>query len=268
MNGDQINQTKNKIGKLYSNLSTCNFINTNDIDKINKVVFDLEGILLDKNFNHEQEQEITTFMEHNNMLSVFQKAYEIFETNLEVLFARYMIQESLSPREDFKKYLLHNRFVTLLTNEVNLAHISKNDKVLFIGSGPIPITAIIMHQLTQSKIDCVEHNNISAELSKKVIGRLNYGNFIGIIKGEGVSIDYSSYSVILVALLAKPKDLILEAIWNKINIGIKIICRTSDLSKQAFYEKTSDALFNKYQPTKKVTAMGDQTISSVLLIKN
>jgi len=124
-----------------------------------------------------------------------------------------------------------------------------------------------MYQFSSAKVDCGEKNTISADLSKKVIDKLGYTDSIHIINQEGADIDYAQYSVILVALLAKPKDVLLKSIWSKCKSNTRIICRTSDSIREAFYETTESSLFDKYLPKKKIYARGDQTISSVLLIK-
>jgi precorrin-6B methylase 2 len=235
---------------------------------VNKIVQTLEGALLDKYFTLEEENELYSFMQENNMLSIFQKAYEIFETNLETEFASSLINEKGNPHEKFSNYLLYKRFVTLLTNEISLASITNMDKVLFIGSGPIPITAILMHELCGAKVDCGERYKPSADLSEKVLAKLNYTDFIHVINKDGVDTDYSQYSVILVALLAKPKSELLKTIWKQAPSGTRIICRTSDLVRQAFYETTQENLFRSYTIVKKLFATGDQTISSILLIKS
>ncbi len=230
-------------------------------------MLDLESILLTNDFNSIEKTKVVAYMNSKHMLSLFQKAYELFETNLEIDFAKYIFTKSVLPVKDFTNYLLYKRFVTLLRKEINLGSINKQDHVLFIGSGPIPITAILMHQFSSARVDCGEKNSASADLSKKVINKLGYTDSINIINQEGVDIDCSQYSVILVALLAKPKDALLKSIWSKCKSNTRIICRTSDSIREAFYETTENSLFDKYSPKKKTNAKGDQTISSVLLIK-
>ncbi|MEK6858004.1 MAG: hypothetical protein AABX39_05450, partial [Nanoarchaeota archaeon] len=84
-------------------------------------------------------------------------------------------------------------------------------------------------------------------------------------KGENLS--ENKYSVIVIALLAKPKDKILHKVWNESIKGTRIICRTSDGVREVFYERTNPGLLSEYLPVKKIFAKNDQTISSDLLIK-
>lgn len=239
-----------------------------NIKMINKISLTMENILLTKNFTFEEEKELYDFMVNGNMLIIFQKMYEVFETSLETRFARMMITKKENLKDDFTKYLLYNRFSTLVANEIDLAAITADDKVLFIGSGPIPISAILIHELSGAFVDCVERYKPSADLSLEVIHTLGYSDSIHVVNKEGVDIDYSQYSVILIALLAKPKDELLKSIWSQVSIGARVICRTSNLVRQAFYETTEESLIATYNPIGKVIARGDQTISSILLVRD
>jgi len=46
-------------------------------------ILDLESILLTNDFNTIEETKIFDYMKSKHMLSLFQRAYELFETNLE-----------------------------------------------------------------------------------------------------------------------------------------------------------------------------------------
>ncbi len=256
---------QNKLQDIYNNLKSNA---SEEIKVINKCINDLEKTLLSDDFSPDQEKELLAFMFSEKMLPLFQRSYEVFETKLEIEFANKIISINANSQQEFKTYLLYKRFVGLIQNEIKLADITSQDKILFIGSGPIPITAILLHKLSGCEVDCCEKIEESAVLSKKVIEKLGYGNYINVINKEGAKVNYSDYTVVLIALLAKPKDLLLKETWDSVKKGVRIICRTSNLVRQAFYETTNESLFNIYQPQGKVLAKADQTISSVLLIKS
>ncbi|MFH1432032.1 MAG: nicotianamine synthase family protein [archaeon] len=226
-------------------------------------MLELEALILKEKLNISEEKAILSYDEVKGALPRLQHFYEVFETNLEEEF----VNDFLNGRKELRDYLLYNRFVKLITNEKNLAKISKKDCVLFIGSGPLPITAILLNKFTKCSVDCYDKNNIFANISKRVIENLSLSDKIKIYNGKGEDLSGKKYSVIIIALLAKPKDKILQNIWNESIKGTKVICRTTDGIREAFYEKTTPNLFIKYTCTNKVFAKHDQTISSALLIK-
>lgn len=266
MTSNELDLVKNSLKNLYSLINNNDSMDNLEIKKAGQT---LQKILLTKIFNISEQQKLTIFMKKNNMLPLFQKTYEKFETNLEAEFAHLLINKRRSVKKTLmNEYPIYSRYVISLKNEIKLAKIGSKDKVLFVGSGPFPITAILVHELTHSQIDCVEINKSSAELSKRVIDYLNYSDSIHTINKDALDIDYSEYTVIVIAILAKPQDKIIEVIWKQISQGSRIIYRTPDLIRQAFYEKTKVNILKKYRLFEKGKIGDKRTISSVLLVKN
>lgn len=257
-----IEDIKHDLNHLYNDLSRNKSKNS---EIIQKTILKLEKILLNNKFTKLQEREIINSFKKN--LSQFQFYYEIFETNLEIEFTNSAIESNEFYLKDLEKYLLYTRFVTLVKNEINLGKISENDYVLFIGSGPLPITAILLNVFVKCKVDCYDEKKEYVGISRKVIEKLGLSNDIKIYNKQGQSLNDSSYTAIIVTLLAKPKDKILERVWDKTLPDTRIICRTSDGIRQLFYEQTNINLLNLYNPIDKIYAVEDQTISSVLLRK-
>ena len=230
---------------------------------IKSKILELEALILKEELTAREEKTILSYEKVRRVFPPLQHFYELFETHLEEEF----VHDFLNGRKELRDYSLYNRFVKLITNEKNLAKISDKDCVLFIGSGPLPITAILLSMFTNCSIDCYDKNKIFANVSERVIKKMSLSNKIKIYNKKGEGIDENKYSVIVIALLAKPKDKILYRAWNESIKGTKIICRTSDGVREAFYERTDPILLKKYPAANKVFAKHDQTISSVLLIK-
>lgn len=113
----------------------------------------LENLLLNKKFTPSEESEIMTCLTKNELLKKLQSLYEKFETDLEISFAEEILKNNLA---DYRQYLLYKRFMVLIKNEIKLAKMERGEKILFIGSGPLPITAILLNSLTGCSVDCYE----------------------------------------------------------------------------------------------------------------
>lgn len=237
--------------------------NSSRPDIIKSNILKLERLILNKKFIPDIETEIIKSEEIRNILPTLQHFYEVFETNLESEF----VNSFLNGRTAFSRYMLYKRFVMLVKNEINLTKISKTDHILFIGSGPLPITAILLSKFVGCPIDCYDKNKEFVRLSRKVVSKLRLQKGIGIYHKKGENLIKKHYSIVIVALLAKPKDKILKRVWVKISPNARVICRTSDGVRQVFYEQTDPNILRLYNPVKKVYAKGNQTISSVLLVK-
>jgi len=221
----------------------------------------LENLILQSSL--EKLKQVKNFINNADLLHRLQTLYEKFETNLEIDFAKQVIKGN----KTVKDYLLTKRFITLIKNEIKLGNMKKNDKVLFIGSGPFPISAILFNKLVGCQVDCYEKRKYRAELSNKALEKLNLSNSIKVFYKKGEELNNYRYNIIVIALLAKPKNKILNKIFSVELPGTKIICRTADGVHKVFYEETGEQLLKKYKVDQKIFAKEDQTISSILLIK-
>lgn len=189
--------------------------------------------------------------------------YCVWETKLENRFVDHLQQEVV---KHFVDYPLYARFERLIEREVSLLEGYVPKRVLFIGSGPMPITAFCLQHRLEVNIDCLERSPDAIEHSNMVLKKLGFANHIRVLHGFGEQIDASAYDVILVALLAKPKKIILENLARTAPKDVRIICRTSEGSRCVFYEPTTlDAIPPELEIVKAASAGVDDTISSVLL---
>ncbi|MDH5545279.1 MAG: hypothetical protein OEZ43_06780 [Gammaproteobacteria bacterium] len=196
-------------------------------------------------------------------LQMLNDLYCEWETRLERRFVNFL---DLGVVKHYLDYPLYARFERLISREVYLLRDRKPERVLFIGSGPMPVTALCMHHHLGVRIDCLEHNLNAVEESRVVIEKLGMSDAIHVIHGQGQEVNASLYDVIVVALLAKPKRKILESIAKTCSKDIRVVCRTSDGSRQVFYEPTvADAIPDSFYAVEHAKAGVDDTISSVLL---
>ena len=225
---------------------------------------ELEKILLRKNVENSLQSRAVAFLEAAE-LTLLNNLYCVWETNLENRFVSFLKQGIV---KHYLDYPLYARFERLIEREVSLLKGFQPKRLLFIGSGPMPITALCLQHRLGSRIDCLERNLDAVNESKVVMKLLGCQNDINIIHGEGETIDASGYDVVLVALLAKPKHKILSSIRDSADDNVKIICRTSEGSRTVFYEPTMDnAIPAGLKETGHELAGIDDTISSYLLQK-
>jgi len=224
----------------------------------------LEKTLLNKKIPLAEENNLSCFLKTNGLFEKLQSKYEIYETNLERNYVEIITKNELLLPDNYPMY---KRFRALIKKEINLARIDKEDKVLFIGSGPFPISAILLNKIAGCIVDCYEKKKKSADISREVISRLRLEDQIRIIKHKGEYLNNDRYSVVIIALLAKPKKEIIARISRKLPENIRVICRTSHGIRQAFYEPTDSRTLGSFQIIATKYARGNQTVSSLLLKK-
>ncbi|MFA5828718.1 MAG: nicotianamine synthase family protein [Candidatus Shapirobacteria bacterium] len=235
--------------------------NLNDLIGVKKNAVRMEKMVLA--LSSEDDCLIVERLKKIGKLIKLQILYETYKTELETDSAMEFLEG-----EKTLEALMSKRSKTLITNEISIGKIRANDKILFIGSGPLPMSAILYNKYAACPVDCYEKDKNKANLSKKVLSKLGLLGKINVYCKSGEKLKTDKYNVIVVALLAKPKNKIFRAIYASMKPGTRVICRTSDAANKILYEETDEKLFKKYGFSKKNKADKNQTVSSVFYLGN
>jgi GNAT superfamily N-acetyltransferase len=192
------------------------------------------------------------------MVVALNGAYRAWETMLECQFAEQLIQGDAS----LSDYLLYERLGALAKRELALVP-GAPQRILFVGSGPLPLCAIHMHLQTGSPLDCVARDHEAAVISRQVVERCNLSAAIRVFEEE-TEHSVSDYDLILVGLV-KNKKAILKNLRKRCRPACPILCRTSDGLRQILCEATSDHDLRGFYRKGQQLAKGEQTISTQLL---
>lgn len=235
--------------------------------KFNSSMHALESIFSDPSLSQEEQKKLIAFSKEHHLLSLFQQTYEIYETNLEIEFVRSLLKRNgVLSINDLQSYQYYEGYARAVKAEARLAHITHTDRVAFVGSGPVPMTAILLHELTGALIECIERDRASAELSYKLIQKIGYSKNIHVIRKNAIAENFSHFTVVVLAVMAKPKDVLMRIIWEQVRPGTRIVYRLPSDARQAYYEDTSDVL-NHYQKFERRRIERKLSSTLVLLVK-
>lgn len=94
----------------------------------------------------------------------------------------------------------------------------------FVGSGPLPLSAIDYHLQTGKSCVCIEIDHSAAESSRKLIDTVGLSHAVRVIEEDGARVDYSPYGMVFVAALVANKDEVLgrvHATAKDVTIGVR-----------------------------------------------
>lgn len=186
-------------------------------------------------FEQAQDQADLPTRLRGDVVREMQTAYGAWETLLEKQFARRVVDGAVTEQQ---AYPLSQRFQRLLGRELNLVPGEPPKRACFLGSGPLPISAIWLHRITGAAVDCVDHEPEAVELSRRYLASQGLEREIRVHLNEGEAVDPTGYDMILVALLAKPKHGILRQLRRAAQPNCRVVCRTSHGLRQLLYEPT------------------------------
>ena len=146
--------------------------------------------------------------------------------------------ESTATKIPFTLKLLNPYYNQMVDDEINIAKIKDTDNVLVIGGGPVPMTAMMIHQRTQARLTIIDHDkNVIPKASKCLKHYCSHGE-ISLMHGCVKSIDLSPYTVIHIAKQVSPKACVLNHILTHAPKTTRVLVRL-DKTDKALKQDTS-----------------------------
>ncbi len=138
------------------------------------------------------------------------------------------ILKSKDPWKMFTNFTYLPNYIQLAQTECRGAGLKPGDTVLFLGSGPLPLTLIVLcHQHGLNGIG-IERDPKRVELSRRVLEKLGLSSQIRIIRGNHQTLPLplaETPDLIMVAAQAEPKKEIFDHLAGVLPAGTKISYR-------------------------------------------
>jgi hypothetical protein len=230
-------------------------------------LLDLEHVILSDVLTEDEGDLVVEAAEGSGLLRVCQSRFGPFETLLEQSVAQEVLRltgRTFSNTGD----ILHNyrqRYHTLAAREVRLADLTPDDRVLFIGSGPLPISAMeyVVHAgCTVDAVDCLAE---PVEFSTNVIAELELASRLRVLHSAGEDVPVGAYDAIIIGVLAEPKAVVLDHLDAEARDDCRIVCRTTRGMREFIYPRALPRRLRRFRPADFDGAAGDQVISLQLL---
>lgn len=108
-----------------------------------------------------------------------------------------------------------NYYRPIVKREIELSKCNNNDKILCIGGGFLPATAILFAKLSKCSVTVIDNDLNTVNFSKKIINKLKVN--VEVVHIDGIDLNTSDYSLIHIALQIDPK----EEVFNNVKITKK-----------------------------------------------
>ncbi|CAF1496590.1 unnamed protein product [Adineta ricciae] len=144
-------------------------------------------------------------------------------------------------------------------------------KVLLIGGGPIPLSAIILAQQYHISSVVMDIDEEATDLARKIVFALGLQNQITLIQSSGESFqNYQEYSLIYVAALAglvlEGKQKIFDTIKSQTTPGTFILTRSSHGTRQILYLPLHQRIQEQFETVMEIHP-NDEVMNSIILLK-
>ncbi|MDE1827955.1 MAG: hypothetical protein KGH65_02245 [Candidatus Micrarchaeota archaeon] len=252
-----------------------------DVKKLNRIKSRLEALYPIKKLNEKltrtvREFEKFVFVRHKHEdcdladlipkseLDFFRRFFAGYETLLEQEKAKDLIEHRCTAKHCLYKDRVLSRTFSYAESEGKMAGIKKTSKVLVVGSGPFPETAIGYALAFGCEIICLEKRGPFVKRSRKVVEKLGLGKNISIVHGTTTKLKDLKFDKVLVTALAVPKSEILGDLRKS---NCDIILRTSFGSSKLVYSPVDADDLKDFEVKAKFVRLGKNFTSSILVRK-
>ena len=163
----------NKIGEEH--------LDQTSLDKLVPILDEIEVIAHDDSIDYESAKLILSDEGMIDSLETIRDFYIYIGARLERENAYEIIQGGENAWEVLDTFHFYERYEGLLNNESKLVPFDENTKLVFIGSGPLPVTLIMFNKMFGCKCIGIEVQPSVAKLSRHIIRRLGLDDDIKIV---------------------------------------------------------------------------------------
>ncbi len=204
-----------------------------------------------------------------------QKLSSIAEYEMELYWAKKIIG-AINPQKELQEFWYYRNYERLVDLEYsNITYVFEKsiNNVLFVGGGPLPLTAILLYKKYGIKCTILERDEVSYELSLLLIQKLKLDTYIKIIKTEAQDYGkYEKFNLIYLAALVEGDDIVkiklIKQIYRQIRSNNLILCRSSHGTRKLLYASISKVFLNKVKPILEVRPYNSVINSFFILQKN
>ena len=236
------------------------------LDEIIPLLDSVEKIAHDQDIDFDSAKHILDDAQMNEALKVIRKFYVVFGSRLESENAEAIL-ESDDPWKTLESFHFYPRYVGLIKNENQLVKFTPEQKVVFIGGGPLPLTLILFNQLYKAQCVSVEIQPEVAELSRRVLRKLGLESEIEVIVGDETVLRDIDFTVIMVAALAEPKERVFTNLWEIVDTTTPIIYRTYTGMRAILYSPVTEKATRGFHKEVMILPTGKINNTSVLIRK-
>lgn len=223
------------------------------LEKIKQEIDKLESLRPDKKVNSVFSNLVklaTSFQKKEvELKTYFQTVAAKAEVEMEKYWAKKII-ESANPEETLKEFWYYKNYLDLTKLEfgsLSLCHDhQKHNKVLFVGSGPLPLTGIFLARDFGCEVTFLDIENESLKLSENLCEKLNIKNVQFVCADAVKFAEYDQFDAIFIAAMIESKKISKEQFINI--LAKKVKKHTHVLVRSVFHNR--ELLYKKLDVTK------------------
>lgn len=242
--------------------SMINFLFEKLVEKISKATIEQEDVVLNSKILELLKPGLNTLCERAEGL-------------LEKHWAKQFLSVGPLCLQDLASFPYFTNYQLLSDWELSLVTVYLGfapKKILFVGSGCLPLSALLLSERSDLMVDCLEIDEESAKLSTSLIQKLGLYNQVKVIHNDFFRTkDFSHYDVVIVAALVGNNELekrdVLCHLKENLASGKSSLIRSATGLKKLLYQEVNPAWLADFKEVQLHHPPSPEIINSVILAK-
>ncbi|MCL2170522.1 MAG: hypothetical protein FWB71_00095 [Defluviitaleaceae bacterium] len=135
--------------------------------------------------------------------------------------------ETLAVRNPLIYRIAARYYTKIIQKEISLAGITENDRILCIGGGICPFSAIMLHQATGARVTVIDNQSACIPHARKVIKRLGISESVHVMCQDGccANLSLENFNIIHFAVQITPMESVFANAERLALAGTKFLVR-------------------------------------------
>lgn len=135
-----------------------------------------------------------------------------------------VLEQNASNFSFFRK-IMFVYYTPIIKKELKLAQLNSGEKVLFIGGGYMPCSAILFQKLSDTNITIIDNDEDTICYAKHLIDSLNLNDKITIKYCDGKEMVIKEFDMVHIAMQVSPKNSVFKHVYKNMKNGAKLLIR-------------------------------------------
>ena len=129
------------------------------------------------------------------------------ERRIERAWAEQLLRERRLTMSSLRQFWYYSNYQALCDTEIGLMHRGEpglsltctRDRIALVGGGALPISAMMLHDVTGIPITVIDYNPKSCQLANRMLRELGLDRHVRVEQADGRHFDYHGHTIIMVA---------------------------------------------------------------------
>ena len=146
--------------------------------------------------------------------------------------------------------------------------LSKSQKILHVGCGSYPITAMVLAEMDNVNVVTIDGDIKSLKRADKILNKKNLNGKIKAVYGDGTRYPLNEFDTIVISGCSVPKAKVMEHVFNNAKPQSKIIVRTSFIDVESIIKNLNHDIDVTIIDKKENYLSPTISWDSILIVKN